>query len=287
VKTVDTLVRDVYKLMETKELDPSVTLEAEAKRFGAEMEQVMLAVMNEKPRTNHLRLSQVGKPNRMIFNQYNGIKGEDIAGATYIKFLYGHLVEAMMVSLVRMSGHTVTDQQKTVEVGGVKGHIDGYIDGVIMDVKSASGHAFKKFSKGTLHNDDAFGYIGQLRAYAYAEGQDTYGWLAMCKQSGQIAWLQYDDNAKDAPYSKAIDWSVPDRVNEIKKLVGASEAPEICYSDVSDGASGNRKLAVGCHWCGFKNHCWPALRTFSYANGPKYLTHVSKTPRVMEVPDGF
>ena len=287
-KTVDTLVRDIYNMMRTKELDPAVDLESEVQRFGEEMKDVMRAFMGAGERdTRKLRLSQIGKPNRQIFNAYHGVPGEDIVGATFIKFLYGHLVEAMMVSLVRMSGHTVTDQQKEVEVGGVKGHIDGRIDGVVMDVKSASGHSFKKFRKNTLHEDDPFGYIGQLKAYAHAEGESTYGWLAMCKQSGQIAWLQYDENDPDAPYRDAIDWSVPERIAEIKKLVGEAEPPSLCYPDVLDGSSGNRKLHNGCTWCPYKHECWPTLRTFAYANGPKYLTHVERVPRVMEIPSDF
>ncbi len=35
-----------------------------------------------------------------------------IDGATQIKFLYGHLLEEIVLMLVRMAGHTVTDEQK-------------------------------------------------------------------------------------------------------------------------------------------------------------------------------
>ena len=104
---------------------------------------------------------------------------------------------------------------------GVNGHIDGYIDDVLMDVKSCSSYGFKKFKNNTLHVDDPFGYVGQLRAYAYAEKQDTYGWLALDKSTGQLAWLQYDEkNSENRPYHDAIQWSVPDRVNHLKKMVG-------------------------------------------------------------------
>lgn len=287
--TVDTLVGDIYRLMTTKEVADGVSLEEEAKRFGQEMEQIMLAFMGAGERdTRKLRLSQIGKPNRQIYMAAKGMSGEELTGSTFIKFLYGHLIEAMMVSLVRMSGHTVTDQQKVVEVEGVTGHIDGKIDGVTMDVKSCSGKSFKKFVDNTLHKDDPFGYVGQLKAYAHAEGDSTYGWLAMDKQSGQIAWLQYDENDKSAPYADAINWSVPERIQEIKKLVGEAEPPSLCYPDEPDGGSGNRKLSVGCSFCAYKHQCWQGLRTFVYANGGvKHMTVVDKTPRVREVPEGF
>jgi hypothetical protein len=274
--------------METRDLDDSVTLEDEVERFGEEMKDVMRAFMGNPERdTRKLRLSQIGKPDRQIFLAAKGIKGEDIKGATFIKFLYGHLVEAMMVSLVRMSGHSVTDQQKTVELEGVKGHIDGRIDGVLMDVKSASGQSFKKFRDSTLHKSDPFGYIGQLKAYAEAEGDSTYGWLAMCKQSGQIAWLQYDQSDTKANYFDAIDWSASERVRHVKKLVGLEATPSKCYPDLPVGNSGNRKLDIGCTFCPFKFHCWDGLRAFQYANYTEYLTVVDKEPRVVEVPHGF
>ena len=41
--------------------------------------------------------------------------------------------------LASISGHKVTQQQKQVEVEGVKGHQDCFIDGVLVDCKSASG----------------------------------------------------------------------------------------------------------------------------------------------------
>ena len=80
---------------------------------------------------------------------------------------------------------------------------------------------------------------------------------------------------------------IAERIRHVKKLVEGLEPQEFCYEDVPDGKSGNRKLAIGCSYCQFRDKCYPNLRTFAYSNGPKYLTKVVKEPFVAEVPVGF
>lgn len=287
MKKIDTLIRDIYRLLEDHDIPEGVDLDAECEAFGAGMADILREQLTTQyDGRGRLRLSAIGKPDRKLHHSYNGVQGEELRGSTYIKFIYGHIVEALLLSLVRISGHTVSGEQKEVTVGGVKGHIDGYIDGVLMDVKSCSSYGFKKFQRGTLHEDDPFGYIPQLRSYAHAERQHTYGWLAMDKSTGLLAWLQYDETHEDPPYAEAIDWDVEQRVVDVKKLVVGS-LPEICYAPIPDGKSGNLKLPSGCAFCDYKHVCYPDLRTFGYSNGVKYLTKVVREPNVLEVPEGF
>ena len=274
-------------MLETKEFPDGVDTEEICARFGDVCADVLREQLSNQDSVGRLRLSGLGKPDRQIYNSYHGVKGEPINGPTYIKFIYGHLTEAIILALTELAGHTVTGQQKKVQVEGVNGHIDGYIDGVLMDVKSCSSFGFKKFRNNKLHEDDPFGYIAQLRAYAEAEGQSTYGWLAFDKQNGSLAWLQYhEDPPAGAPYKDAIDWDVKERVKHVKKLVGGP-LPAVCYEEVPDGKSGNMQLATGCRWCAYKSVCWENLRVYRYANGPRYLTKVVKEPRVGGIPDGF
>jgi hypothetical protein len=287
-KTPQTLVRDIYKLLETKEIPPEVSLEAQCEAFGKAMGTLLLEQLQpEEDRSGRLRLSAIGKPDRQIYNRYHGIKGEDLKGATYLKFLYGHVVEALILALVEISGHKVTDQQKECYVEGVKGHMDGRIDGVVMDVKSCSSFGFKKFVKGTLHESDDFGYIAQLKAYAHSEGETTYGWLAFDKQNGGLAWLQYDESHTQAQYFSAVDYDIAQRVRDVKKLVLSAFPPQHCFSPVPDGKSGNERLDTGCSYCDFKHHCYPDLQTYFYASGPKYLTKVEREPNVRSYPKEF
>ena len=288
MKKIERAIPDIYKLLESKQMVADIDVEAECVRFGEEMAQVMRDAMGpEQDRSGRLRLSSIGKPDRQIYNSFRGVAGEDLAGATHIKFLYGHLTEAMLVSLLRLSGHEVTEQQKEVEVEGIKGHIDCFIDGHLVDIKSASGFALKKFKKNTLHEDDPFGYVQQLQAYAYALEQKEFSWLAMDKSSGELALLTYDTEDKDAPYAKVLSQDISERVKYLKAMVLADQVPSICYDPVPEGTAGNMRLAAGCTYCDYRNHCWPNVREFGYAGRHKWLTTVVKEPRVLEFPKGF
>ena len=46
------------------------------------------------------------------------------------------------------------------------------------------------------------------------------------------------------------------RIKHLKNVVADSSVPDKCYSDLPDGKSGNRKLAVGCVYCEHKRDCW-------------------------------
>ena len=284
--SIDTLITDIYKLLETKEIPEGVDLDAECSAFGKVMGDVLREQFRARNDSGRLRLSAIGKPDRQIYNSYHGVEGEPIRGATYIKFLYGHLVEGMLLALTKLSGHTVTDEQKTVVVEGVVGHIDGRIDGVLMDVKSCSSYGFKKFRDNTLHLDDPFGYIAQLKSYAYAEGDTTYGWLAMDKANGTLAWLQYNEEHTGAHYYDAINWDAAERVRAVKELVGGPLPPQ-CYDEVPDGKSGNLKLATGCSYCKYKHTCFPDLKVYHYSTGPRYLSVVVREPNVLNIPKEF
>jgi len=284
-KTTDNVVQDIYALMESKDADPSVDVEAEIEKFGEGVKALMRTEFGRKKREDNrrLRLSNIGRTDKYLWNHYNGTEGEELQPHTYVKFMYGHLIEEMLLFLTRMAGHSVTDEQKVCKVEGIVGHMDCKIDGVVTDVKSASSFGFKKFKDGTLADDDPFGYIDQIKAYAHSEGQTEFGWLAMDKANGHLTYLKYDLNDIEAPVYEALKGDIVDRVKHVKKLVEQPEPVEWCYQPVPDGKSGNSKLSIGCSYCQFKDHCYPNLRVFAYSYGPKYLVDVVKEPKVQEV----
>lgn len=281
-KTTDNVVQDIYALMESKEADPSVDVEAEIEKFGEGIKELMRTEFGRKKREDNrkLRLSNIGRTDRYLWNHFNGTDGEKLLPHTYIKFMYGHLIEEMLLFLTRMAGHTVTDEQKVCEVEGVVGHMDCKIDGVVTDVKSASSFGFKKFKDGSLVDDDSFGYIDQIKAYAYDCGETQVGWLTMDKANGHLTYLKYDLENTD---SEKLKEPIVDRVKHIKQLVEGDEPTEYCYDPVPDGKSGNMKLAIGCSYCQFKEHCYPNMRVFKYSFGPKFLVDVVNEPRVEEI----
>jgi len=281
-KTTDTVVQDIYALMESKDADPSVDVEAEIEKFGEGIKALMRTEFGRKKREDNrkLRLSNIGRTDRYLWNHFNGTEGEKLLPHTYIKFMYGHLIEEMLLFLTRMAGHTVTDEQKVCKVEGVVGHMDCKIDGVVTDVKSASSFGFKKFKDGSLVDDDSFGYIDQIKAYAHDCGETQVGWLTMDKANGHLTYLKYDLENTD---SEKLKEPIVDRVKHIKQLVEGDEPTEYCYDPVPDGKSGNMKLAIGCSYCQFKEHCYPNMRVFKYSFGPKFLVDVVNEPRVEEI----
>jgi hypothetical protein len=227
-------------------------------------------------------MSNIGKGARQLWYDKRYGREEDLPPSTIFKFIYGDIIESLLLFLAKMSGHSVTHRQAEVAIDGVKGHIDADIDGVTVDVKSASTHSFRKFADGTLTDNDPFGYVEQIAGYAQA--RDTDGaFLAADKQNGHITYLPIDRETLKATVN------VNERIACLKKAVDSEVPPGRCYPDEEEGASGNRALGVNCSYCSHNKRCWAdsnngmGLRTFLYANGPKFLTKVVREPKVREV----
>jgi hypothetical protein len=226
---------------------------------------------------NSLRFSSLGKKDRQIWYMAKGTAGEEFTAKTFFKFLYGDVIELLVLFLAKESGHTVERQQEEIDVDGIKGHIDAIIDGTVVDVKSASPYAYKKFAAQNVTGDDPFGYTQQLSGYSQILNPgESAAWVAFDKVHGDICV---------SPLSSSIiqDYNVGERIDHLKEVIKQEEPPERCYPDEPDGKSGNRRLGIGCSYCAYKHTCWPGLRTFIYSTGPKYLTSVARVPDVPEV----
>ena len=284
MKSIDTLVKDIYDLF-----DPLVEVELDEKEvdthldsFTESLKETLRNFLNEVPlKKRNLRLSAIGKPARQLWYDKNSKEEpKPLEPSTRIKFLYGHLLEDLLILFCRLAGHTVTDQQKQIDVNGIKGHQDCMIDGVLVDCKSASGRSFEKFAKRTLYTDDPFGYIAQISAYAEGNGVDEAAFLAIDKQHGHICLT---------PVHSLEMINAKERIEYLKGVMDQDNPPARCYDDIPDGASGNRKLAIGCLYCTHKRTCWSdanqgkGLRAFQYAKGHRFLTNVAKEPNVDEV----
>ena len=160
------------------------------------------------------------------------------------------------------------------------GHQDAIIDGVLVDCKSASGRSFDKFSKHTLADDDPFGYIAQISAYAQANDIDKSAFLVIDKSTGKVCLT---------PVHSMEMINAGKRIRLLKDIVSRDRMPDRCYDAVPDGKSGNYKLSIGCVYCRHKSMCWSdanqgkGIRTFKYSNGNRHLVQVTKTPDVEEV----
>lgn len=273
---LSTLIPDIYKLFDPK--TPHIVDEGNLEVFCENLKQIVRSRFLEREEGDVLRFSSLGRPDRQIWYmaQEDGER-EEMSPKTYFKFLYGDIIEQMVLFLVKEAGHTVEQEQAEIEVEGVKGHIDAIIDGVVVDVKSASPYSFTKFTKGTLFEDDPFGYVHQISGYANVLTPDQgAAFLAFNKVDGDMAILNIGTSITSS-YPPAP------RIEHLKEVIASPTPPERCHSDVEDGKSGNRKLNTPCSYCGFKKRCWPELRTFLYGTGPRYLTEVHRVPDVYEV----
>lgn len=283
-KQLNTLVPDIYKLLEDLSAGEPLPLTEEAvdETLASMKESIMHWAKPRKRDTDFtLRMSNVGKPQRQLwFEKRDEDTRGDINAPTQIKFLYGHVLEELVLMLARMAGHEVSDEQKEVTVNGIVGHMDCKIDGQVVDVKSASKFAFTKFKNGTLSSDDPFGYLGQLAGYEKAEGTDEGGFLVINKESGELCMFCPDD--LDKP-------NIDTTINSLKSNLELDKPPELCYTPVPDGKKGNMRLPKGCSYCKYKHECHKdandgaGLRTFKYSTGYAYLTKVVAEPKVEEV----
>ena len=283
-KKLDTLVDDIYSklsvLGEGKQLDVS---EKDLDELGESIKTALKNWAHPEPRnsTETLRMSNIGRPTRQLWYDLNSEESNiPISPPTFIKFLYGHILEEVVLFLVRLAGHKVDDEQRNVSVKGVKGHMDCTIDGEVVDVKTASGYAFKKFRDGTLAEQDTFGYMSQLASYEEAMGTNSGGFLALNKETGELALFIPEE--LDKPNIKT-------KISKVRKALKSSEPPEKCYDPIPDGVSGNMKLPRECFYCRHKYECHQdtnegnGLRIFQYAKGLAYFTTVVKEPKVKEL----
>lgn len=282
-KTIDTLVQDIYQaispLTENKQIKVN---DEDIDKFGKAMASALKHWATPQPRdTSTLRMSNIGKPSRQLWYDLNAEQvPQQLASSTLIKFLYGHLLEEVVLFLVNLSGHKITDQQKEVKIKGIKGHMDCKIDGEVVDIKSASNFAFRKFKDGTLPNKDSFGYLAQLAGYEEAEQSTGGGFLAINKESGELSLFK--PQSLDKP-------NIKQKIDTLNKQLKKKTPPARCHAPVPNGSYGNMQLPTECKWCPHKFVCHKdanegkGLRTFKYSTGLTYLTKVVRLPKVEEV----
>jgi hypothetical protein len=97
VSSINTLVQDIYRLLE--EGTEQDTSEA-CHMFGQRLASLMQERLRLKEEKRTLRMSNVGKPDRMLWYECNPyVQKEEFNGPTYLKFLYGDLIEEVVLLL--------------------------------------------------------------------------------------------------------------------------------------------------------------------------------------------
>ena len=112
MKKLNTLVDDIYKKLSGLGEGKSLNLSDEViDQFGEDMKEVLRHWSNPRPRDKEtLRMSNIGRTNRQLwFDMKTEAQAQPMPPATFIKFLYGHMLEEVILLLVKLAGHKVTD----------------------------------------------------------------------------------------------------------------------------------------------------------------------------------
>lgn len=278
-KTIHTLIPDIKNLISEGKTDiDEDNIDIFLKAITNDLKNFLDP--KEKSRSGYLRMSSIGREDRKIWYDVHNKTQVKHSPELLLKFFYGNIVEALMLFLAAESGHKVTNQQEEVKIEGITGHIDAMIDGAVVDVKSASTRAFRKFKTKTLLGNDPFGYIGQISGYMDAKNVLEGGFLAFDKSTGDITFMMVDELTKI---------NATDRIKHLKEIISLDSPPDHCYEPVPLGVQGNYTLSISCSYCDYKNICWKdanngsGLRVFQYSNGLKYFTNVEIEPKVEEI----
>lgn len=284
MSTIDTLVFDIESLLENgiDEISDE-TIVKFGNAIATDIKERLLK-KNRIKETN-LRMSSIGKPcGRQLWYSINEPeKGEPLRSEHHLKFIYGSIIEELLLFLAELAGHEVKGRQDEQEIEGIKGHRDAIIDGTLVDVKSASSYSFKKFKEGKLSEDDPFGYIPQLLSYLEASQDDD-----VLEDKSKAAFLVVDKTLGHITldfHKRQPEHNWPEFFKQKKETIAQETPPEKAFEPEPFGKSGNLKLGTNCGYCSFRKHCWPESRTFLYSYGPVHLVNVENEPNVLEIID--
>ena len=279
MKKIETLIEDIYALIQSKEAWFDDTKAAD---FSSSVVRRLQSHYNTEQTTARLRLSQMGPrcPKALWHSIHTPESAEPLPPWAKIKYSYGHIIEAQTIALAKAAGHTVEGEQDELKLDGIVGHRDCVIDGCVVDVKSASSRGFSKFKdKSILQNDD-FGYLDQLDGYVVASRDDP---CVRVRDKGYILAIDKTLGHMVIYEHRIREEQIRRRIKEFKAFVNNLTAPACNCRSIPVGSSGNLGLDTKASYSAYKFCCFPNLRTFLYANGPKYLTHVERKPDVPEV----
>ena len=178
---------------------------------------------DKRPDKFKVRASNVGRPLCQLQMEKNEVKGESQPYSSKMRNLFGDLIEATAVLILKSSGVEVTNEQKSVRYNVSNStHIDGTfdveIDNKIWDIKSASPFAFEhKFKNGfnALTKGDTFGYVEQGYVYSEAEKKKFGGWIAINKSTCE--WAVTETPLADDEYKNEALKKVKKNTEAIKK----------------------------------------------------------------------
>jgi len=264
LKSIYTLQTDIEELLKTKGWMSNGLAEELGRSIAGTLNNQFNAL-----RQPSLRLSQMGPkcPKALWYSIHHPELAEPVQPWAQAKFSFGHFWEAYAIMLTKAAGHEVSHEQHECELNGVKGHIDGIVDGCLVDYKSCSSRQFQKYKANQLEGDDPFGYLDQLDGYTTSLRKESF---LTVKDKGYIIAV-HRDMGHIHVYEHRVRDTIRERVEAYKRIVDNSNIPECTCATTSQGSGGNIILGTTASYSAQKWTCFPELKCFLYKNGPVYF----------------
>ena len=109
MKTIDTLIEDIHKTLEEGINTANVQNRDAIHSFANDLAYSITRQLGEGKRVKQssLRMSQIGKPDRQLwYDLRSDAEPEKLNGQTKLKFIMGDILEALLILLTELSGHT-------------------------------------------------------------------------------------------------------------------------------------------------------------------------------------
>lgn len=287
---ITTLVQDIEKLI--AEGEPTVGLpefdEAAITAATAVGTALVKAATREefevRERWGSLWASEVGSPcTRKLYYKVSGTKPDPgTENGPKGRFLLGDIAEATVLFLARAAGHSVQGQQERVQAQygdwTVVGKRDAIIDGVSVDVKSASPYSFAQYAReGLTPANDTYGYRYQSEFYRHygAEATGLGSGILLADKSSLALKLEGVTIARDT-----FDNAIEEKIETLNVAhADPTRLPERIYAPTPPAlaAPGVRTMHRACGLCEFKKTCTKGAKLEEAKDGRKKIV-IYRTP---------